>query len=325
MAESNSENRPGQGLVDELPTGQLNKAAQKLVQALLSRAVGSVSSRVENLTERLGAVAEGGGSGLVRAITGKEKQNGAREGSGALTRLTSRLSSGAATLSSGAATAAKTVGQAVGAGGGGEAGGGSGSDGSSGGGTKAVNIIEEFDVGLPLRDAYNQWTELEDFPTFTRKVENVDQESDEKVNWRARIMWSHRSWESTIIDQIPDTRIVWRSTGTKGSVDGSVTFHDLAPSLTRILLVLEYYPEGFLEKTGNLWRAQGRRVRADLKQIKRHMMTSTILEQDEVEGWRGEIRDSEVVRSHEEALQQEQEEEQNDGEDYYDEEPDAEG
>ncbi|TDC56347.1 SRPBCC family protein [Actinomadura sp. KC345] len=172
---------------------------------------------------------------------------------------------------------------------------------------KVVNIIEEFDVGLPRRVAYGQWTMFGDYPSFTRKVESVDQESDEKVNWRARIFLSHRSWESTIIEQVPDERIVWKSKGAKGYVDGAVTFHELAPTMTRIMLVAEYHPDGFLEKTANLWRAQGRRLRLDFKHIKRHMMTRTLLEQDETEGWRGEIRDGEVVKTHDEAVQEEKE------------------
>jgi uncharacterized membrane protein len=186
--------------------------------------------------------------------------------------------------------------------------GGAGEDKSSAGaegGPKAVNITEKIDVGLPVRAVYNQWTQFEDFPDFTHKLESVEQESDEKVNWRAQILFSHRDWESTIIEQIPDQRIVWHSKGSKGYVDGVVTFHELAPSLTRVLLVAEYHPEGFFEKTANLWRAQGRRLRLELKHIQRHMMTQTLLSQDEIEGWRGEIRDGEVVRTHDQAIKQE--------------------
>ncbi|WP_237710887.1 SRPBCC family protein [Saccharopolyspora spinosa] len=141
---------------------------------------------------------------------------------------------------------------------------------------------------------------------MTKKVLSVDQESDEKVNWQAQIFLSKRSWQATIVEQVPDERIVWTSTGAKGTVDGSVTFHELAPDMTRILLVIEYYPQGFFEKTAYMWRAQGRRVRADFKYIKRHLMTRTILEPEAVEGWRGEIRDREVVKTHEEALREEE-------------------
>jgi hypothetical protein len=136
-------------------------------------------------------------------------------------------------------------------------------------------------------------------------VENVEQGSDEMLNWKAQVFWSHRTWEATIIEQVPDQHIIWRSKGEKGSVDGAVTFSELAPNLTRILLVLEYHPQGFFEKTGNIWRAQGRRARLEFKHFVRHVMTRTILEQDEIEGWRGEIRDSQVVRDHETALGEE--------------------
>jgi len=105
---------------------------------------------------------------------------------------------------------------------------------------------------------------------------------------------------------VPDSHIVWRSTGPKGHVDGAVSFTELGPNLTRVLLVLEYWPKGLFERTGNLWRAQGRRARLEFKHFRRHAMTNVLLRQEEVEGWRGEIRDSEVVKTHEEALEEEQ-------------------
>jgi hypothetical protein len=139
-----------------------------------------------------------------------------------------------------------------------------------------------------------------------KKVETVDQESDEKTNWTAKVFWSRRTWEATIIEQVPDSHIIWRSTGAKGHVDGAVSFTELGPNLTRVLLVLEYWPQGLFERTGNLWRAQGRRARLEFKHFRRHAMTNVLLRQEEVEGWRGEIRDSEVVKTHEEALEEEQ-------------------
>jgi hypothetical protein len=120
--------------------------------------------------------------------------------------------------------------------------------------------------------------------------------------------------------QIPDERIVWESEGPKGYPNGSVTFHELSPTMTRIVLVIEYYPKGLFEKTGNIWRAQGRRVRSDFKQFPRHVMTRTMLHADEVEGWRGRIEDSEVVETHEDAVEREEQEEQEQEEqDQYDE------
>ena len=161
-------------------------------------------------------------------------------------------------------------------------------------------------MGVPLRLAYDQWTQFADFPSFMKKVETVDQTSDEKVTWKAQVFWSHRTWETTIVEQIPDSHILWTSSGAKGHASGIVTFSELAPNLTRIILIMEYYPQGFFEKTGNIWRAVGRRARLEFKHFCRHVMMDSLLNRDEIVGWRGEIRDSEVVRTHEEALEEEQ-------------------
>jgi len=147
-----------------------------------------------------------------------------------------------------------------------------------------------------------------------KKVEHVDEMKDEdtKISWKAQVFWSHRSWEATVLEQAPDEKIVWRSTGKKGHVDGAVTFHELGPTLTRILVVLEYYPQGFMERTGNIWRAAGRRARLELKHFRRHVMTRTIQNPDEVEGWRGIIEDGEIVKTHDEVVEEEERESQED-------------
>ncbi|MDA3623810.1 SRPBCC family protein [Saccharopolyspora sp. WRP15-2] len=287
MAQPSSESRESRsgGLLRELPLEPLKAGAKELLTSAGERAAGLVGEKVEEMTERLTESAENGGAGLMAAVTGaKEMAEGG-----------SPVKSG---LKAGLTGLGQKIKGALGMGGG---------KGGKKGKSKVVNIIEHNDVGLPVRVVYDQWTRFEDFPNMTKKVLSVDQESDEKVNWQAQIFLSKRSWQATIVEQVPDERIVWTSTGAKGTVDGSVTFHALAPDMTRILLVIEYYPQGFFEKTAYMWRAQGRRVRADFKYIKRHLMTRTILEPDTVEGWRGEIRDREVVKTHEDALREEEE------------------
>jgi hypothetical protein len=133
----------------------------------------------------------------------------------------------------------------------------------------------------------------------------VDQEDPTKYNWKAKIAWSNRSWTSTTMEQIPDERIVWRSEG-QTEVNGVVSFHPLEDELTKVVMVLEYIPHGFFEKTANLWRAPGRRARLDLKLFRRYVMLHA--EPDAAEnGWRGEIRDGEVVREHDEVVKEEKE------------------
>ncbi|MFC8416338.1 SRPBCC family protein [Streptomyces coelicoflavus] len=204
-------------------------------------------------------------------------------------------------------------------GGGGSGGGGGGSKGSGGGSVKATHIMETVDIGVPLRTVYDQWTQLQDFSGFTKGVQSVSPHDEVTSDWTAKIAFSTRSWKATVQEQVPDQRITWTSEGAKGSTNGVVSFHELAPRLTRVVVVVEYYPAGFFEKTGNLWRAQGRRLRLDLKHFARHV---TLADEEEVEGWRGEIRDGEVVKSHEEALEEEENAEEPDESEYENDEDD---
>jgi uncharacterized membrane protein len=281
MAREEPQNRNG-------PMERLKDEVGELAGALTNRAVTSLLGRVEGTTGRLNEYVEGGaGPGLMAAVTGAK---GLAEGK---SPARSMLGAGIA----GVKEKISGLFRRGGKGGGGKK-------------LKLTNIVESTDVGVPVTLAYNQWTQYNDFPKFTKKVESVDKNRNEeqKTNWKAQVFWSHRTWEATIIEQVPDERIVWRSKGQKGHVDGAVTFHELAPNLTRILLVLEYHPQGMFERTGNLWRAQGRRARLELKHFRRHMMTQGVLHPDEIEGWRGTIHDGEVVESHEDALEREQQE-----------------
>ncbi|MFI5725365.1 SRPBCC family protein [Streptomyces cyaneofuscatus] len=185
-------------------------------------------------------------------------------------------------------------------GGGGDGGGGKGN--RKAGGGKFMNIIEVMDVGVPLRTAYDAWTQYDEFSGFMKGVQSVSKGEDEETDWKVKVGPSTRSFKATVQEQVPDDRIVWTSEGAKGSTRGAISFHELAPNLTRIVLVVEYYPSGFFEKTGNLWRAQGRRVRLDFKHFHRYVT----LTEEEPEGWRGEIRDGEVVVTHEEAVEREE-------------------
>lgn len=171
---------------------------------------------------------------------------------------------------------------------------------------KVTNIIEVLDIGVPLRTAYDHWTQYEKFSSFTKGVRNVSLQDETTTDWKAKVGPSTRGWKATVLEQVPDERIIWTSEGAKGTTHGAVSFHELAPNLTRIVLVVEYYASGFFEKTANIWRAQGRRLRLDFKHFQRYVT----LTEEEPEGWRGEIRDGEVVRTHEEAVEAEEAEEE---------------
>jgi uncharacterized membrane protein len=186
-----------------------------------------------------------------------------------------------------------------------------GGGGGGGGDQKATVVIETADVPLPRRDVYDYWTDFESFPSFTKGVTDVSYGDDEtESDWKVKIAFSNRQYKASIQEQIPDERIVWDSEGNQGTTHGAVSFHELTPDLTRVVLVVEYRPVGFMEKTGNLWRAQGRRLRLDLKHFQRY----ATLTDEAPDGWRGEIQDGEIVRTHEQVLEDEDEDE-DEGED----------
>ncbi|MDT0548749.1 MULTISPECIES: SRPBCC family protein [Streptomyces] len=265
-------------LAKQLPTDRLKQEAQNLLTALGEKALSSVSSIG-------GDGSSGGGLGavvkpLVKAGLGKAKDKVMDKAKEAIPGL--------------------------------GGGGGGGKDKK----LKVTNIVEQIDVGAPVSLTYDLWTQFEDFPSYMKKVEDVQQESETEMEWKAQVFWSHRKWRSEILEQVPDKRIIWKSRAEKGHVNGAVTFHEIAPDLTRILLVLQYYPQGFFERTGNIWRAQGRRARLELKHFRRHLMTEVLLEPDEIEGWRGTVHEGEVVEEEEEPEgEEEEEDEEEEGED----------
>ena len=272
----------------------LKTAVQGLTATMTNRLVSSLSDRVSSTASRLSDYTDSGGQngGLLSAVTG----SGSDGGGGVGTLLKESATSMIKDKVSGVKDKVKDA----------VTGGGGGGKGGKKKKLKVTNIVEHIDVGVPLDVAYDQWTQYSEFPSFMKKVENVDQPEDTKTTWKAQVFWSHRVWEASIVEQVRNERIVWTSKGAKGSVDGTVTFHELSPSLTRIIVILEYHPQGLFERTGNIWRAQGRRARLEIKHFARHAMTQTILNTEDLDGWHGEIRDGEVTKTSEEADQEDQ-------------------
>ncbi|MFY4720650.1 SRPBCC family protein [Streptomyces sp. LaBMicrA B280] len=266
---------------------RLKEEAQEYLSAQAQRLLTGLGRKLGETTGKLNDIAEGKSPGFASlALDGGRKL---AEGKGP---LRTALELGTSRVKDNVMDAVKNIG-------GGKKGG------KGRGGNKPTVIMEFIDVGVPLRTAYDQWTQFQDFSTFAHGVKSVSRAGDTETDWQAKIFLSSRSWKARTTEQIPDQRIQWTSEGAKGSTKGVVTFHALGDNLTRVLLVIEYYPSGFFEKTGNLWRAQGRRVRLDLK----HFARFITLKAEADDGWRGEIRDGEVVRSHEDAVAEEESEE----------------
>jgi uncharacterized membrane protein len=173
-------------------------------------------------------------------------------------------------------------------------GGGGGKDGMEGVGKgRRMPVQQAVDVAVPLETAYNQWTQFEDWPNFMHRVTRVTQEDDCSVSFATKIWGRTREFVADIETQRPDERIKWRvSQGITHS--GVVTFHELAPGLTRIELNIDVDPGSLIEKFARGARHIKRAVRADLHRYK------AFIEMQEVEtgAWRGVIEDGELVEEH---------------------------
>lgn len=145
-------------------------------------------------------------------------------------------------------------------------------------------ITESVNVTVPIRTAYDQWTQFETFPRFMSGVEEIRQLDDTTVRWRTRIGGVTREFDARITEQLPDERVAWKSLN--GPVHaGVVTFHRLDETTTRVTAQMEIDPEGLAEKAGDRFGALTRRVKGDLQRFK------TFIESRGVQtgGWRGQV------------------------------------
>jgi len=128
-------------------------------------------------------------------------------------------------------------------------------------------MIYDIEVDVPVRTAYNQWTQFEDFPLFMDHVESVRQINDEMVRWRVKIAGVTREWDARITEQTPDQRVAWTSIdGTENA--GVVTFHALSDERTRIVLQLDMDPHGLLEQIADKGGFVRDRAKKDLEDFK---------------------------------------------------------
>jgi len=147
------------------------------------------------------------------------------------------------------------------------------------------NIEKSIDVDVPVRTAYNQWTQFEEFPRFMEGVEEVTQLDDTRLRWRANVGGQDKEWEAEITEQRPDERIAWRSRSGAANA-GVVTFHRMSETRTRVMLQLEYEPEGITENMGAAIGLVTRRVVGDLERFKTFVESRG----GETGAWRGEVK-----------------------------------
>ena len=168
-----------------------------------------------------------------------------------------------------------------------------GGGGSATGGTgrgRRLPVQESIDIAAPVTVVYDQFTQFEDYPKFMHRVQSVSQSDDTHVKFQEKQWGVKREWEAEIVEQRPDERIVWESVSGLEHT-GVVTFHELAPRLTRIEINLDMQPHGLVEKMGSGMRVSRRSVRSDLMRFKAYVE----MQEEQTGSWRGEVDEGEVV------------------------------
>ena len=148
-----------------------------------------------------------------------------------------------------------------------------------------TTIEQSIDLDVPVRAAYDQWTRFEEFPRFMKGVEEIRQLDDRHLHWVAELGGTRHEWDAEITEQQPDERVAWRNTDGKDNA-GVVTFHKLSDTSSRVMVQIDFVPEGIKEKVGAAINAPDRQVKGDLERFKELVEAKGGPDEG---GWRGEV------------------------------------
>jgi uncharacterized membrane protein len=147
-----------------------------------------------------------------------------------------------------------------------------------------TTVTESVDVSVPVRTAYNQWTQFEEFPRFMDGVREIRQLDPTHTHWKTEIAGVKREFDAEITEQLPDERVAWKTTEGERQA-GVVTFHRLDDTHTRVTVQMDFDPQGFVEQAGDKLGVVDRRVKGDLKRFKEYIEGRGT----ESGAWRGQV------------------------------------
>jgi uncharacterized membrane protein len=145
-------------------------------------------------------------------------------------------------------------------------------------------IEESIEIDVPVTTAYNQWTQFESFPQFMDGIERVEQKDDTRLHWVAEVGGQKHEWDAEITEQHADHRVAWKALDQPGP-NGAVTFHKLDDTRTKVMVQMEYEPEGVKESVGSMVGVDSRRVKGDLESFKEFIERRGT----ETGAWRGDV------------------------------------
>jgi len=150
-----------------------------------------------------------------------------------------------------------------------------------------TSITKSINVNVPVRTAYDQWTQFETFPQFMEGVESITQLNDKTLHWKVNVAGRDSEFDATITEQIPDERVAWKSISGKENA-GVVTFHRLGEGQTKVTVQMDYEPDGLVENVGGKLGLDDRRVQGDLDRFKEFIESRGA----PTGAWRGEVSQS---------------------------------
>ena len=146
-------------------------------------------------------------------------------------------------------------------------------------------VQESVDVEVPVRTAYDQWTQFESFPQFMDGVESITQIDDTHSHWVTKIAGVKREFDTEVTEQHPDERVAWKSTGGDTKHAGVVTFHRLSDTETRVMIQLDWEPGDLVEKVGSAVGVDDHQVKADARRFKQFIEERG----SQTGSWRGNV------------------------------------
>jgi uncharacterized membrane protein len=153
-------------------------------------------------------------------------------------------------------------------------------------------IQDSIEVAVPVRQAYNQWTQFEEFPKFMEGIQSVQQLDDTHVQWVAEIRGESRQWTTEITKQQPDKTVAWKTIDGEVKNDGVVSFEQIAGGQTRVNVEMDVEGESAGENVaGDLLGVVKSQVRGDLERFKQLIENR----EDETGAWRGEVQQGQTT------------------------------
>jgi hypothetical protein len=210
----------------------------------------------------VGAIAAAKGPDLVRKVVGATEEKGEKQAEHLGEKAIEGANKGLGGAGGSLGGAGKLASKMLGGGGGGKGGGGKK--------TRRLPIQRWTDVGAPIDRVYEEFTKFDQFPRFMHRVLNVEQKERDKVSWQEKIWFSKRQWEGRVTERRKNDRIVW-TTSSGMSHKGVVSFHKLADNLTRVMVTMEFEPNGMVEKMASGLRFVKRAVQSDLARFKAYV------------------------------------------------------